>query len=126
MTVKGSKGPPRQRERWNFKCNCGNEVEITKSSVTSGVSRSCGCLLVETTIQANTERATHGHTRGKKPSSEVSWQSMRARYGNPNNEHYKGHGCRGITVCERWESFENFLADMGPRPSPRHQIDRID
>lgn len=46
---------------------------------------------------------------------------------NPNNPQYSSYGGRGITVCDRWRhSFENFLADMGPRPSDKHSIDRID
>ena len=55
-----------------------------------------------------------------------TWQGMRQRCTNnklPSWEHYGG---RGIVVCERWNTFTNFLADMGPRPSDDHSIDRID
>lgn len=56
-----------------------------------------------------------------------SWQSMNARCYDQNVGHYGGYGGRGIRVCERWRrSFENFYADMGPKPTPRHSIDRID
>jgi hypothetical protein len=54
-----------------------------------------------------------------------SWRGMRQRCGNPNNRSYKFYGGRGITYCERWEKFENFLADMGSRPKGT-SIDRID
>jgi hypothetical protein len=50
---------------------------------------------------------------------------MRFRCQNPNCRAYKNYGGRGITVCERWESYENFLADMGRRPSKNHSINRI-
>ncbi|MGN8062766.1 hypothetical protein ACTJK4_14000 [Ralstonia sp. 22111] len=53
-----------------------------------------------------------------------SWRSMRDRCGNPGSRSYSDYGGRGISVCERWNLFENFLADMGERPSRRHSIDR--
>lgn len=55
-----------------------------------------------------------------------SWNAMRSRCRDVSNASYPSYGGRGITVCERWEVFENFLADMGERPSPDHSIDRID
>lgn len=64
---------------------------------------------------------SHGHTKGRKPSPEYrAWSAMISRC--QSHRYYAG---RGIVVCERWRSFENFLADMGPRPMrPRHTIER--
>lgn len=56
----------------------------------------------------------------------TSWHGMRQRCNNPNDKDYIRYGARGIKVCERWDSFFVFLADMGERPSPKHTIDRID
>lgn len=75
----------------------------------------------------------HGHAKrsadGKnKPSPEyVAWLSMKARCNCKKSTNYKNYGERGVEVCERWAaSFENFMSDMGRRPSPDHSIDRID
>lgn len=69
-------------------------------------------------------QTTHGKT---KTPEYVSWFHMKARCFNPNRHNWPDYGGRGITVCERWaKSFESFLADMGPRPSREHSIDRID
>lgn len=54
------------------------------------------------------------------------WVKMWGRCSNPRAHNYKWYGGRGITVCERWQSFKTFLDDMGNRPSPTHSIDRID
>ena len=54
------------------------------------------------------------------------WSGMRQRCKNKKCWAYKWYGGRGIKVCERWKSFNNFIDDMGPRPSKKHQIDRID
>ena len=55
-----------------------------------------------------------------------AWVSMRNRCYNPNHNWYHRYGRRGITVCEQWDDFEVFLADMGPRPSPKYSLDRED
>lgn len=71
---------------------------------------------------------THGQSgRGRNEESRTynTWRSMRMRCFNPNSVRYQYYGGRGVTVCERWESFENFLADMGERPEGR-TLDRID
>lgn len=70
----------------------------------------------------------HGHAVGRSTSPEYnSWRSMRERCGNPNADRYPHYGGRGIRVCEKWEKdFRGFLADVGPRPSLGHFLDRID
>lgn len=55
-----------------------------------------------------------------------SWCGIRRRCQDPDNPKYPSYGGRGIKVCDRWASFDQFFADMGPRPSPHHTIDRID
>ena len=66
----------------------------------------------------------HGMT---KTSEYHAWSNIKARCFNPNNPRYSDWGGRGIAVCDRWKnSFENFLADMGTKPSPKHSLDRID
>lgn len=103
---------------WVCQCECGNEVNICGRDMRVGSSRSCGCLQIEVTRERAT---THGHTASKSPSPEYRvWGAMHSRCKDHPN--YAG---RGIKVCERWFSFENFLADMGSRPmSPRHTLER--
>src|SRR5438094_3143938 len=65
---------------------------------------------------------THGHSTSPEY---ISWEAMKQRCFDPKKPNYHLYGGRGITVCERWMDFRNFLADMGPRPSPAHSLDRF-
>lgn len=69
----------------------------------------------------------HGYANdNKRPKEYDSWVNMRQRCANPNHVKYDMYGGRGITVCDEWNDFENFISDMGFRPSKNHTIDRID
>ena len=77
----------------------------------------------------NTDKVTHGCARRRSRTREYqAWASMRSRCFYRRNNRYHSHGGRGIKVCDRWlglAGFANFLADMGPKPTPQHQLDRI-
>lgn len=104
---------------WVCECDCGNISHVVGYKLTAGTTRGCGCR--------NGLATTHGHVRRYKPSTEYrAWRSMRSRCASPGNASFRLYGGRGITVCERWMSFENFFADMGKKPSRRHSLDRID
>lgn len=79
-------------------------------------------------LHALVGRVTHGEARRGANSVEFeAWSGMRKRCANPNKHDWERYGGRGITVCDRWlNSFQNFLDDMGRRPSKNHSIDRID
>lgn len=110
--------------RWICHCACGNFSCTTTGQLRSGRSRSCGCLISKTVIKRCTK---HGFgTRKNKCVEYRTWKAMRKRCSNPKFEDFKYYGGRGIKVCDRWNEFTNFYADMGPRPSSTHSIDRID
>lgn len=110
--------------RRRCRCDCGATLTVERCNLTSGNSKSCGCLRSEHVAEYP---ATHGATRGGKRSrAHSSWHNMLQRCANPNNPKWADYGGRGITVCERWlNSFTNFLADMGEPPEGR-TLDRID
>lgn len=100
-------------------CDCGIRKPVRASHLRAGTSRSCGCIQRETAANLKLKH-------GKAHIAEYKiWSQMRTRCGNPNAQKYHVYGGRGITVCERWASFANFYADMGPRPSSKHSIDRF-
>lgn len=69
----------------------------------------------------------HGHSlNGKRSLTHSTWHNMKIRCQNSNTKSYKNYGAKGIQVCDRWNVFENFLKDMGERPSPNHSIERVD
>lgn len=118
--------PKRQtkRRRWHCRCECGERIIAHEQLLKRGHTQSCGCLQRERTSAAT---SVHGYCRMAKRSKEYRvWEAMHQRCGNPNANFYGDYGGRGIRICSRWDTFENFLADMGERPGPKHTIDRID
>ena len=102
--------------RWRCRCECGGETTVRGHALRTGHITGCGCG------RGNPRHRQSGIHRSK--TYEV-WLQMLARCTNPRNRAWSHYGGRGITVCERWRSFENFLADMGERP-PGLSIDRVD
>ena len=106
------------RAAWDCVCDCGGTAVVSGKDLRSGHTRSCGCLRVDTIREAS---LTHGQSQD--PEYRV-WATMLQRVGQ--RAYYKD-----VDVCERWLMFENFLADMGPRPEPNengehYSLDRID
>lgn len=107
---------------WNCRCICGGSVTVRADTLKSGFSQSCGCLAREVASRCHLK---HGHWRGGTSSKTYkSWNGMHSRCSNPKSIGYADYGGRGIRVCERWRSFENFLTDMGEAPQGM-SIDRI-
>lgn len=111
--------------RARCRCDCGVESIVAVTSLRAGLTRSCGCAIREAT-RARSLR--HGECTDRKRTPEFrAWVGMKTRCLNVNVKSFPNYGGRGIVVCPRWlHSFENFLADMGRRPSPKHSIDRFD
>lgn len=107
--------------KWLVKCGCGEAFSATGVRIRSGEVRSCPDCSKERVRSAST-------THGKSQSDEYRiWTHIKSRCLNSNVPEFVNYGGRGISICDRWrKSFENFLSDMGPRPSKRHSIDRID
>jgi len=103
------------------RCDCGSDAKVIWTQLRSSNTRSCGCLQLDAMKNRRNPCSRRTH-----PAEFRVWSAMRTRCTNPRQKHYQRYGGRGIAVCERWNSFENFLADMGPKPSAEHSIDRID
>lgn len=103
-------------------CACGTQKTVRREHLRSGAVQSCGCHRAHVTAARN---VTHGLSYAV-PEYRV-WLAMRERCSNPNNKFWHRYGGRGIRLCARWwDDFAAFYADMGPRPSPKHSIDRVD
>ena len=118
---------PRSRgNRWHIKwacrCDCGRSTVVTSASLGGGHTLSCGCGTIDAVRAA---RFKHGHSKsggGGRPSKTyTTWMSMITRCRRP----HRLYSDRGISVCDRWSVFANFLADMGERPDGM-TIDRVD
>lgn len=119
QVLKRTSDPKGKNGYWLCLCDCGSTSIVVSYALTGGNTKSCGCL-------KKTAKLKHGHrSKGKKHLLYTIWINMRQRCLNPNNPRYKDYGGRGISITPRWDLFENFLADMGERPSG-FSLDRID
>lgn len=115
---------------WRCRCDCGGEITSRGDQLRRGETTSCGCRAAETLALGRAPR--HGATAGtragreKKHPAYISWLAMKRRCLNPGCWAFKYYGGRGITICPRWLSAENFLADMLPSWFPGATIDRVD
>ena len=115
---------------WYCSCSCGTEKTkpIRGFALRNGSTKSCGCLLREILCKRNYR---HGCTRhfgniNRRTPEYISWGAMVQRCTNPKHRFYGRYGGIGITICDRWLKFENFLADIGLRPSQEYSIGRND
>jgi hypothetical protein len=97
------------------RCECGNEKLVRRDHLLDGRVKSCGCKW---------RKGTHGMAR---TAEYDTWGAIKSRCHNPASKQFSDYGGRGIAVCDRWlDSFANFYADMGARPSAKHTIERRD
>lgn len=109
---------------WLCRCECGSEKIAAGGSLVRGSTKSCGCLAREKAAQLHRAVMTHGLS---KTNEYHIWVGMKSRCYVPATDNCKNYGAKGVKVCDRWRnSFPNFLADVGPRPSKLHTLDRKD
>lgn len=127
---------------WLCKCECGSYVKVEGGNLQSGGVKSCGCLLHHNPKRIESVKKAIREKVCKKVSSDFQfkdalskhplfscWQGIMQRCYNSQSKYYHCYGGRGIKVCDRWageSGFEHFVADMGPKPTRKHSIDRID
>lgn len=124
LTVLKEDGHIGQRVAWLCECECGTLTRADSSSLATQHIKSCGCLRADWALELS-ERNRKEEILRDNPLYHV-WAAMKQRCLNPDNKRYFQYGGRGISVCEEWlNSFEQFVADMGPRPEG-YTLERID
>ena len=130
-------GSPKERNGRKIRhvdclCDCGSEVTVVYSSLLDRKTTSCGCAASEASkvnaAHARLSLVKHSNAPRNGMTPEYrAWVSMKYRCHTKTAQNYHNYGARGISVCPRWvDSFDNFIADMGKRPSSAYSIDRID
>ncbi len=128
IAISRAENGSRGKARWHCECMCGKTTEVYATDLLSEHTRSCGCLQIETRSingkatghmnchAAHKSQTKHGHAGDRPSRTYRSWVAMKERCNNKNHKRWKDWGGRGISVCQSWQSFESFLADMGERP----------
>jgi hypothetical protein len=137
-TVLGFGEKRKGKNYWLCCCDCAEKTErmVFGPSLVRGLSTSCNChkKIQSAKNMRKLQRQMRSEGRGGRTTHNASttpeyktWSKIKERCLNPNTAFYEIYGGRGITICERWiKSFEDFLADVGPKPSSAHSMDRID
>jgi len=120
IAVRRVQNTRQEKAQWLCRCDCGNETIVPLAYLRKGATKSCGCFRRQL---IGDRLRTHGLTRTP---TWTTWRAMKARCSNPQTNGFHNYGGRGICVCDRWSKFENFVADMGERPSLDFSIDRLD
>lgn len=121
LLVIASAGKNHRRElQWLCRCDCGVEKVIWGWCLRNGNTRSCGCLATDRAREVHTTTGSHENAEY------MCWAMMKQRCNNPDATGYHKYGGRGIKVCDQWDDFAVFLADMGSRPGANYSIERID
>lgn len=121
LTVIGRNGSDKHcNALWLVDCECGKRKTVGGDGLRKGVIVSCGCYGAEQRLKANTSHGMWRRTEYR------IWADMLQRCNNDKQPVYQNYGARGISVCDRWDTFENFYEDMGDRPSLKYSLDRID
>ena len=123
LTVLRREGTRRKYALWRCRCTCGKECLAASNLLKEGRKKSCA---LDGHYNLEYLKARPPGITAANPSEHSSWQKMWERCTNPNHERYKYYGARGITICEAWKSFPQFLKDLGQKPTPKHTVDRID
>lgn len=122
LTVVEFSHSDKYKERWyKCVCDCGNETVAKSSRLRNGNTKSCGCLRVSEARKAGLRSAIHGMI---KTPTYRTWQCMKKRCYDEKERSYRWYGAKGVTVCEKWMTFEGFYEDMGDRPDGL-TLDRI-
>lgn len=102
------------KKQWVCHCKCGNVVEVLQGHLRNGHTSSCGCRGAGRSQLGLSRTPTHS-----------IWAAMKHRCSNISCAVFKWYGGRGIKVCDRWQTFNSFIKDMGPRPSG-YSLERVD
>lgn len=99
-------------------CDCGKSVSVCFKMLRTGNTRSCGCLRRDLVADKNKK-----HNLSNTPEY-AAWKSMRGRCLVKSDGRYHKYGVKGIGIDPRWDDFETFLKDVGPKPGPEYSLDR--
>lgn len=113
MVVTAFLGTVNKRRMFECACDCGSKTSVRGPDLRRGAQVSCGCHKSALTAERNKKNATHGMTH---TGVYNSWFAMRDRCEKPTSPSWQWYGAKGVRVCDQWQDFKTFFADMGHRP----------